>query len=98
MSAVDQPPDQIGKEKTEVHLTCSPNDNTLLLVFWYQQRQFSSSMTLIGYKYGQSSPDYEGQFEEEFQLTREETGKGALIIRKAKLSHAATYFCAASAQ
>lgn len=56
-----QAPSQIVKEKTEVHINCSHNDNDLLLMLWYQQRKDSLSMTLIGYGY-ESTPNYEGQF------------------------------------
>ncbi|XP_044023436.1 M1-specific T cell receptor beta chain-like [Siniperca chuatsi] len=86
---------QIVKEKIEVQINCSHNDNNLLLMLWYQQRKDSLSMTLIGYGY-ESSPSYEGQFEEQFKLTREGTTRGTLTIRSANLSHSAVYFCAAT--
>lgn len=54
-------------------------------------------MTLIGYGY-EYTPNYEGQFEKQFKLTRENTVKGTLSIRSANLSDSAVYFCAASAQ
>ncbi|KAJ4921227.1 hypothetical protein JOQ06_021915 [Pogonophryne albipinna] len=92
-----QSPAQIVEESTEVQITCSHDDSSLAVMLWYQQRKDSLSMTLIGYGYvtGQT---YEGQFEKEFELTREDTLKGALIIRSANLSHSAVYFCAASTQ
>ncbi|XP_068573713.1 T cell receptor beta chain MC.7.G5-like [Cebidichthys violaceus] len=91
-----QSPPQIVEESTEVQIKCSHNDTSLLTMLWYQQRQDTMSMTLIGYGYGTSPPNYEGQFEEQFKLTREDTVKGALIVLKANPSTSAVYFCAAS--
>ncbi|XP_049918199.1 T cell receptor beta chain MC.7.G5-like [Epinephelus moara] len=88
-------PPQIVKEDTVVQIKCSHNDNTLLSMLWYQQKD-NMSMTLIGYGYGTSPPNYEDEFDKEFELTREDTVTGALVVRKAKLSHSAVYFCAAS--
>lgn len=93
-----QSPPQIVKEKTEVHINCSHDDNSLLLMLWYQQAEDSPSLTLIGYEYGKSSPTYEGQFQEQVKLTKEDTTRGTLIIHRANLSHSAVYFCAASTQ
>lgn len=90
-------PPQIVKEKTEVRIDCSHDDTTLLVMLWYQQRENSPSMTLIAYGY-QNAPNYEGQFEEQFELTRPKVEKGTLIIKEANLSHSAVYFCAASTQ
>lgn len=66
-------------------------------MLWYQQIRDSQFMTLIGYGY-EYTPNYEGQFEKQFKLTRENTVKGTLSIRSANLSDSAVYFCAASAQ
>lgn len=88
---------QIVKEGSEVQLNCKHDDTSLVIMLWYQQIKESQSMTLIGYGY-ESSPNYEGQFEEQFKLTRADTVTGALIIRKADPSHSAVYFCAASTQ
>ncbi|KAJ4921341.1 hypothetical protein JOQ06_021865 [Pogonophryne albipinna] len=97
-AATFQPsPAQIVEESTEVQMKCSHDDSSLLVMLWYQQRKDSLSMTLIGYGYV-TGQNYEGQFEKEFELTREDTLKGALIIRSANLSHSAVYFCAASTQ
>ena len=67
-------------------------------MLWFQQQKDSLVLTLIGYVYGQGSPTYEGEMEKQFRLTKEETTKGKLIIRSAKLSDSAVYFCAASTQ
>ncbi|KAI3367126.1 hypothetical protein L3Q82_008182 [Scortum barcoo] len=90
-----QSPPQIVKESTKVQIDCSHDDNNLPLMLFYQQKE--ESMTLIGYGY-KDSPNYEGQFEKQFKLTRDETARGSLIIDKANLSHSAVYFCAASTQ
>ncbi|KAK9533961.1 hypothetical protein VZT92_009045 [Zoarces viviparus] len=92
----EQSPPQIVEESTEVQIKCSHDDNALPSMLWYQQRTEKLSMTLIGYGYGTSPPNYEGQFEEQFTLTKEDNVKGALIVQKANLSHSAVYFCAAN--
>uniref|UniRef100_A0A3Q3B0A9 Ig-like domain-containing protein n=1 Tax=Kryptolebias marmoratus TaxID=37003 RepID=A0A3Q3B0A9_KRYMA len=69
-------------------ITCSHDDSNLLLMFWYQQRENTNSMTLIGYGY-ENSPNYEGEFEKQFKLTRQSATKGALTILKANPSHSA---------
>ncbi|CAK6983131.1 immunoglobulin lambda-1 light chain-like [Scomber scombrus] len=92
-----QSPPQIVNESTEVQIECSHDDSSLTVMLWYQQRKDSLSMTLIGYGYP-NSQKYEGQFEKQFKLTREDTVKGALKILKANLSDSAVYFCAASTQ
>lgn len=99
MSAVTirQSPSQTVEESSEVHINCSHDDTNLVVMLWYQQIRDSQSMTLIGYGY-EYTPNYEGQFEKQFKLTRENTVKGTLIIRSANLSDSAVYFCAASAQ
>ncbi|XP_073338966.1 T cell receptor beta chain MC.7.G5-like [Pagrus major] len=89
-------PPQIVKESIEVQIPCSHDDNAKLQMLWYQQKKDSQSMTLIGFVYGQGSPTYEGQFEQQFKLTKEETTKGKLIIRSANPSDSAVYFCAAT--
>ncbi|XP_058470979.1 immunoglobulin lambda-1 light chain-like [Solea solea] len=89
-------PPQIVKEKTDVRINCSHNDNSLLIMLWYQQLPDTLSLTLIGYGYAQSPPVYEGSFEKQFQMTKEDITTGALIISSVNTSHTAVYFCAAS--
>ncbi|XP_071354554.1 M1-specific T cell receptor beta chain-like isoform X2 [Trachinotus anak] len=90
-----QSPPQLVKEGTEIQINCSHNDNSLLLMLWYQQRKDSLSMTLIAYGYEKNTPSYEGQFEGQFKLTREASTTGTLMIYKANPSDSAVYFCAA---
>uniref|UniRef100_A0A3Q1BRB5 Ig-like domain-containing protein n=1 Tax=Amphiprion ocellaris TaxID=80972 RepID=A0A3Q1BRB5_AMPOC len=70
-------------------------DSSLLIMYWYQQKQDSMSLTLIGFGY-EAAPNYEGDFEQHFKLTRQSITEGALTIKKADQSHSAVYFCAAS--
>ncbi|XP_029292786.1 immunoglobulin delta heavy chain-like [Cottoperca gobio] len=94
-----QSPPQIVKDSTEVQINCSHDDTSLSIMLWYEHRtvQDSLSMTLIGSGYDTSAPNYEGQFEQQFKLTREDAVRGSLIIRKANPSQSAVYFCAATA-
>uniref|UniRef100_A0A667YGF2 Ig-like domain-containing protein n=1 Tax=Myripristis murdjan TaxID=586833 RepID=A0A667YGF2_9TELE len=97
--SVQQSPSQLTKEGTEeLTITCSHDDISYSTMLWYQHKQSSQSMSLIGFGVNTGSPNYEGRFEERFKLTRENTLKGALIIHKVNLSDSAVYFCAASTQ
>lgn len=87
---------QIVEKGTEVHINCSHANSNHPSMLWYQQR--NDSLILIGFGYGVGKQTYEGQSEEQFELRRESTLKGALIIRRATPTHSAVYFCAASAQ
>uniref|UniRef100_A0A3Q1DEY1 Ig-like domain-containing protein n=1 Tax=Amphiprion ocellaris TaxID=80972 RepID=A0A3Q1DEY1_AMPOC len=61
-------------------------DSSLLIMYWYQQKQDSMSLTLIGFGY-EAAPNYEGDFEQHFKLTRQSITEGALTIKKADQSH-----------
>uniref|UniRef100_A0A3B3ULJ4 Ig-like domain-containing protein n=1 Tax=Poecilia latipinna TaxID=48699 RepID=A0A3B3ULJ4_9TELE len=87
----------IVNESSEVEITCSHDDSSLIVMLWYQNKKDTNSMTLIGYGY-ETSQNYEGEFEKEYKLTRKNTVEGALKILKADPSHSAVYFCAASTQ
>uniref|UniRef100_A0A3B5B2P8 Ig-like domain-containing protein n=1 Tax=Stegastes partitus TaxID=144197 RepID=A0A3B5B2P8_9TELE len=92
-----QLPSRIVTESSEVHINCSHDDSSLIIMLWYQQKQDNTALTLIGFGY-EMSENYEGQFEEQFKLTRRSATEGALMIKKANQSHSAVYFCAASTQ
>uniref|UniRef100_G3PFQ1 Ig-like domain-containing protein n=1 Tax=Gasterosteus aculeatus aculeatus TaxID=481459 RepID=G3PFQ1_GASAC len=83
-----QSPPQIVEESTEVHINCSHDDSNLVVMLWYQQRRDNGSLALIGYGWV-GSPNYEGQFKEQFELTRADTMRGALVVRTAAPSHSA---------
>lgn len=93
-----QSPPQIVEEGAEVRIDCSHNDKTFSLMLWYQQRQDSRSLTLIGYGYGSGVQNYESGFKDQFELRSEDLVTGTLIVRSAKLSHSAVYLCAVRAQ
>lgn len=97
-NAIEQSPPQIVEKTTMVTINCRHGDSSRPVMLWYQQRQDSHSMTLIGFGYGTGNQTYEGKFQEQFELKRESSLKGTLIVRSASLSHSAVYFCAASAQ
>ncbi|CDR00434.1 unnamed protein product [Oncorhynchus mykiss] len=92
--AFSQSPSLTVKDGREAEIHCSHDDSNLLVMLWYQQRQ--ASMTLIGYSYGTTEPNYEGLFEERFRQKREENLKGTLVISKLTVADSAVYFCAAS--
>ncbi|XP_029586855.1 immunoglobulin lambda-1 light chain [Salmo trutta] len=91
-----QSPSLTVKERDRVEVHCSHNDNNLAVMLWYQQKQASPAMTLIGYGYSATEPNYEGLFKERFQLKREDTLKGSLVISNLTSADSAVYFCAAS--
>ena len=95
-----QPSSKFSVEGTkELDITCSHDDSNLETMLWYQHQQSSQTMSLIGYTVLMSDPTYEDQFKESrFQIKREDTLKGSLIIHEVKASDSAVYFCAASTQ
>uniref|UniRef100_A0A3B4ZP84 Ig-like domain-containing protein n=1 Tax=Stegastes partitus TaxID=144197 RepID=A0A3B4ZP84_9TELE len=94
-----QSPPQVVKEGTkELKIDCSHDGSSLQVMLWYQHKQSSRSMSLIGYTILQTDPVYESQFQGRFQLKRDNTMNGSLIINTATPSDSAVYFCAASTQ
>ncbi|KAF3700855.1 hypothetical protein EXN66_Car016543 [Channa argus] len=95
----EQSPSQIVEEGTEeLEINCSYDDTNLPAMLWYQHKESSQSMSLIGFTVLKSEPTYEGQFERNFSIKREDYLKGSLIIHTVNPSDSAVYFCAASTQ
>ena len=95
-----QPSSKVVVEGTkELDIPCSHDDSSLTVMLWYQHQQNSQSMILIGYTVLMGDPNYEDQFKgSRFQIKREDTLKGSLIIQQLNTSDSAVYFCAASTQ
>ncbi|KAK5886870.1 hypothetical protein CesoFtcFv8_017861 [Champsocephalus esox] len=73
-AATFQPsPAQIVEESTEVQITCSHDDSSLVVMLWYQQRKDSLSMTLIGYGYATGQTYEDGAESVEFEPTHPKT-------------------------
>ena len=90
---------QIVRDGTEeVRINCRHDDSSLQVMLWYQHKQSSGSMNLIGYSVLQGDPVYEDQFKDRFVIKGENTVKGSLIIQRLNSSDSAVYFCAASTQ
>ncbi|KAK2892166.1 hypothetical protein Q8A73_017831 [Channa argus] len=82
----EQSPSQIVEEGTEeLEINCSYDDTNLPAMLWYQHKESSQSMSLIGFTVLKSEPTYEGQFERNFSIKREDYLKGSLIIHTPKL-------------
>ncbi|CAI5695681.1 unnamed protein product [Oreochromis niloticus] len=82
----------------ELRINCSHDGNSLQVMLWYQHKQSDQAMSLIGYTLPMGEPNYESQFRDRFQIKRDDTVKGSLIIKNLNLSDSAVYFCAASTQ
>ena len=67
-------------------------------MYWYQRKDDSPSLTLMGYGYYESAPNYENQdlFQKRFNITRKSVLQGALVLTEAAESDSAVYYCAAS--
>ncbi|KAI5102592.1 hypothetical protein C0J45_7944 [Silurus meridionalis] len=85
----------LAKEKDNITIQCSHDDNSLLLMLWYQQKSDSTNFSLISYIYGSGKPSNEDEFKDRFHMTKENTLKGNLTISKVLQSDSAVYYCAA---
>ena len=65
-------------------------------MYWYQSKDDSPSLALIGFGYESTSPNYEDLFKERFSITRKGVLQGALLLTEAAESDSAVYYCAAS--
>lgn len=80
----------------ELRIDCRHDDNSLSTMLWYQHKESSRTMTLMGYTVIQSQPVYEPQFKERFQISRVDMLRGHLTLGTAEPADSAVYFCAAS--
>ncbi|KAK0149511.1 T cell receptor beta variable 6-1 [Merluccius polli] len=79
-----------------IQIGCSHDDRSYVLMYWYQRKDDTQSLTLIGFGYASGAPNYENQFEERFDITRVNDFQGELVIKEAAESDSAVYYCAAS--
>ena len=88
----------ILQENTQAEIKCQHDDVSLNVMLWYQRRPQNNTLSLIGYSYYGSDPNYEEVFKDQFEMTMESELKGALVRRKAEANDSGEYFCAASTQ
>lgn len=92
---IKQVSDLLAIKNDTTEIKCSHNDNSMLNMLWYQQKD--TAMKLIVYNYGaEGKPVYEDDLEKHFQMKREDTMNGALTILDLHLSDSAVYYCAVS--
>uniref|UniRef100_A0A8B9L8V7 Ig-like domain-containing protein n=1 Tax=Astyanax mexicanus TaxID=7994 RepID=A0A8B9L8V7_ASTMX len=94
----EQSPSLFEEENEIVTIKCSHNDSSLLVMLWYQQKSGSTTMSLIGFGYATGNPTIEEGFKERFELKRNGTEKGDLIISKLVSSDSAVYYCASQCE
>lgn len=85
------------KSGSRVQILCHHDDQSLVIMLWYQQKEDNQSLDLIGYGYD-TLANYMPRFKDQVNITRQGAVAGSLHILRAELSHSAVYFCAASAQ
>lgn len=88
----------VEKGFKDLRIDCKHDDSSLAAMLWYQHKQSSQTMALIGYTVVQSEPEYEPHFKERFNITRMDMLRGHLKIGTADPADSAVYFCAASTQ
>lgn len=92
-----QSPPTVVELGSEVQIDCRHDDQSLVIMLWYQQQEDNQALDLIAYGY-ETSPNYMPRFKDQVTISRESAVAGSLQILRAELSHSAVYFCAASAQ
>lgn len=88
----------VSQGTKELEIDCSHDDNSLQVMLWYQEKQSSRTMSLIGYIVALGEPIYEDQFKNRVRMKREHMLRGSLIIHTVDPSQSAVYYCAASTQ
>ncbi|KAJ8401111.1 hypothetical protein AAFF_G00386930 [Aldrovandia affinis] len=92
----EQTPVRIAQPGHRVEVECSHDDSSYLIMYWYEQREDSTALRLIGFGYNTGEPTYEPPFTSRFQLKRESVQKGSLTISNVTEADSALYFCASS--
>ena len=88
-------PKIVPDEKAEVVINCSHDDSSRPVMLWYQQKQGSGPLVLLGYNYGATTSNYEDGIKEQFEIKMDDRQSGSLAVREANVTHTAVYFCAA---